>query len=388
MNRLLNLINNCQYDFYFLVVDSFLDIYLPELKNFHLIYAYQSPLIEKLKQKNIHYFCLEEHGVTLETKNSGKLLSHPLVADYIKTTSCNHNRTPAIIPFKPSAKIEFICRHNRWVNVSNLSKTNRELEDKIKFPQVCQKFGISLIPFSIDKLTETNFKKAQKKFGQNLIIQTHFGWAGSSTFQAISWDEAKSKITPNVIVKFSPLLQGYTLINNCCLTKHGLIQSPPALQITGVKPLTNNPFTTVGRQWPSTAPSQVEKQIKKITNSFIQILEKYEYKGFFGLDFFVSEENVYLLECNPRLTASFSFYTKLEKKAKITPLFYLHLAELTGINYRIDIEKEQCRFSNKLITGTELTPKNKHNSTIKKIHLPHTVHSVKNLQNFSIQLPR
>lgn len=387
MTRLIDQLNNSHFIFYFLVVDNFLDISLPELKNFHLIYASKNQNLKSLKKNNLPYFCLEEQGIKLDTKNSGKLLSHKLVAEYIKKTSHASKLTPAIIPFKPSAKIDHLCRLHKWTLVSNPSKVNRQLEDKIKFPQICQQFNIPVLPFSIGKLTQKNFQKHQQLFGPDLVVQTHFGWAGNSTHYANTFSKISKLIPTDTLVKFSPLMEGYTLINNCCQTHLGLIQSPPGFQLTGIKSLTQNPFATVGRQWPSTAPPNIQKQVREITNQFSTLLSKYKYRGFFGLDFFVSKDQVYLLECNPRLTASFSFYTQLEKNAKITPLFYYHLAEFISQNYKFNYTLQKYRFNNTSIVGTELTPKNKNNVTIQKIHIPSTVHSVQNIPNLSINLP-
>lgn len=342
-----NIINNSNYAFYFLVVDKFLDINLPHLKNFHKIYLSDYP--------------------SIKVKNSGKLLSHPEIIKYIKT-SCG-SLTPAIIPFKPSAKIDILCQQNNWINISNPAPINRFLEDKIKFAKLCQKYKLPTIPFSIDTFNQKNFLKYQQLYGQKIVLQTHFGWAGNSTFLSSSWNDIKDKISSNVITKYSPIVEpSYTLLNNCCLTKFGLIQSPPALQYTGVKPYTDNPFTTVGRQWPSFAPLKIVEEINIITENFSKILKEIGYKGFFGLDFLISQNKVFLLECNPRLTASFDFYTKLELDQKINPLFYFHLVEFLKLDYQIDLKSEKSRFNNKKIIGSELTPKNKDNHTYKKLH--------------------
>jgi predicted ATP-grasp superfamily ATP-dependent carboligase len=357
------IINNSLYHFYFLVVDKFLDIDIPELKNFEKIYLSDYP--------------------SIKIKNSGKLLSNPKVINYISKNQQKDKLTPAIIPFKPSAKIDFLCQKNNWVNISNPSPINRFLEDKIKFTKLCQRYKLSALPFSIDFFSEPNFLKYQKKYNQKLIIQTHFGWAGNSTFSASSWDEIKDKISSDTIVKYSPFIDSsYSLLNNCCLTKFGLIQSPVALQYTGISPFTKNPFTTVGRQWPSFANQKIIKKVQNITKDFAEILEEIGYKGFFGLDFLVKDNQVFLLECNPRLTASFAFYTKIEQNQNLTPLFYFHLAEFLKINYSIDIKSEQNRSNNPKIVGSELTPKNKKNITCKKFNFPYPLSKTNNPISF------
>lgn len=330
------IINELSIDFFFLVVDPNLDIKLPKLKNF---YSISNP--------------------NLTQKNSGYLLSLPSTIDFINQTTKFSHHTAAIIPFKPSAKIDLICKQNNWICVSNPAPINRLLEDKIKFASIIGK--IPHIPHLIAPYTKQNVDNLIKKYNK-IVVQTHFGWAGNSTHLITKY---KSNIIPtNSICKFSPYLKGYSLLNNCCLTKSGLLQSPPALQFTGLPQYTNNPFATVGRQWPCLAPTKIIDQVQTITTTFSMILKKIKYKGFFGLDFFVSKNKVYLLECNPRLTASFAFYTDIELKAKINPLFYYHLLEFT---FPQKITK-QIRFNNKNIIGSELTKRNASGAIINKIN--------------------
>lgn len=350
-----DIFNHAPYSFYFLVVDEFLDINLPQLKNLHLIFGYKS---KNLKNIQNPYFCLEEQGIKLSEKNSGKLLSSPQVIEYIKQTSTIHNTQPVIIPFKPSAKIEHLCQQYCWINAAVSSKLNRFLEDKNQFFSFCQKHKLPLIPSSLDTFNQKNFCQYQQKFSQKLVVQSHFGWAGNSTFSADNWEKIKDAFPSNTLIKFSPFISGYSLTNNCCLTQKGLVQSSPALQLTGIKPLTQNPFATVGRQWPSMAPSKVIHQITNITSKFAKLIKKLGYQGFFGLDFLVDQnDQVYLLECNPRLTASFAFYTQLELNQKLFPLFLLHLAQFIKLSSSPKIKQIQKRLNSAHITGTEITQK-------------------------------
>ena len=334
--KLENYLNKLPIDFFFLVVDKNLDIKLPKLKNFYSIY-----------------------DPNLDQKNSGYLLAQSSTINFIKETIALSGHQAAIVPFKPSAKIDIICKQNNWIPVSNPASLNRLLEDKIKFPEIIK--NIPQLPYTIAPYTRETVNKLLQKYNK-IVIQTHFGWAGNSTKLMTKYD--KTIIPQNSICKFTPYLKGYSLLNNCCLTQNTLLQSPPALQFTGLPEYTINPFATVGRQWPCLAPSKVINQVKNITLDFAKILKKLKYRGFFGLDFFVSHNKVYLLECNPRLTASFAFYTSIELKAKITPLFYYHLLEFVS---SISPLKEK-RFSNKQIIGSELTQRDNNGVIIKKIN--------------------
>jgi len=364
--NLIDIINQSRYIFFFLVVDQSLDIDIPQIKNIIPIYAFKNSKIDQLKSKNQPYFCLEESGFTIDQKNSGHLLSHQKVIEFITTTTQKSKLIPCIIPFKPSSKINFICQKNNWKIISVDPKLNRQLEDKLNFAKLCQSNNIPTIPNIVTKLNKETFQQVQSVFGQKLVAQTHFGWAGNSTFFCQKWEDIVGKVALESPIKFTPYLDGYSLLNNCCLTKFGLIQSPPGLQYTGIKQLTPNPFTTVGRQWPSLSSNDINEKVKKITEQFAEVINQMGYRGFFGLDFFVNKDQVFLLECNPRLTASFNFYSQIEIKQNINPLFAFHLLEFTDINYQVDMQQEQKRFYDPNIIGSEIVLKNDQNQTIKK----------------------
>ncbi len=361
--NLFDQINQSNYVFYFLVVDNFLDITLPQLKNFHLIYSSTPKQKDYLDSQNIPYFI----SPTNDVQNSGKLLADSSVQNYINSTS--NNRQIVIVPFKPSAKIEFICRQNNWICAAVDHQLNRFLEDKNELTLFCQKNNLPIISSVVDLFNQTNFAKYQQQFQTNqLVTQTHFGWAGKSTFSANSWEEIKNSIPSETKVKFSPFLNGYSLLNNCCLTQTGLIQSPLALQYTGLPEFTSNPFTTVGRQWPCLAPEGIQNQIKQITTDFAKIIQSLSYKGFFGLDFLVSNNQVYLLECNPRLTASFAFYTQIETNQNLNPLFLFHLSQFINLPSIPTASESQLLIDSSKIIGSEITLKNQDSQTIKKYH--------------------
>lgn len=340
--NLLKSLNQSNYNFFFLTVNPFLDIKLPQLKNFY-------------------------HIRSASVKNSGQLLAQPSSIRYIDKICRQNHRQPAIVFFKPSAKIDFLCQKYNWLKIGNSASLTRPLEDKIKFFRLCQKKGLPQITQFIAPFNKKTYKKYKQRLGQ-LVIQTKLGWAGKSSHLSRQWTDIVSKIPIDTPVKYSPYLKNsYTLTNNCCLTSRGLIQSPPARQINGIRYLSPNPLATVGRQWPCQSPLDTKNQVKKISQQFASILSDKNYKGFFGLDFLVSKKQVYLQECNPRLTASFAFYTRIEQNNNITPLFYLHLATFLGLDKNINLAREQKRFHHPSIIGYQLNQKNRQGNTIRQI---------------------
>lgn len=345
MTSLRSLLNQVDYDFYLPVVDPALDMTDPGLD---------------------YFYTLSPAQFGLSVSNSGLLLSHPKVINYLQTNSANNHHQVAIVPFKSSAKIEYLCRQYHWFYLAPPASLCRQLENKIEFPKICLPHHLPLIPSAVDKLNPKNFKKYQKQYGPKLIIQSGFGWAGKSTFSCRNYSQIPSKFPSGSLVKFMPYLPGQTYTNNCCLSSFGLIQSPPANQLTGQAGYTANPFATVGRSWPCTSSASVQQQIRSISHRFGQILQSFNFRGYFGLDFHASGQQVYLLECNPRLTASFAFYHRFELNSDYSPLFFLHLASFLPLNYSLNYQFELVRLSCRF-TGSQITPRDSQGQITTKI---------------------
>jgi hypothetical protein len=314
------ILNDLPYHYYYPQADKFLELNLP-FKNFSTL-----PLMPGME------------------KNSGSILKA------FKPTVPH----PVIIPFKPSAKIEHICLQNNWKLVAVNSKLNRHLEDKLLFSDLARSNNIPTIPYTIGPLTQSFVDQCLADFGPQLVIQTHFGWAGLSTYIFSSKDTLP--VALNTPVKIMPLVDGVTYTNNCCLTKWGSIVGPPALQINGLPTLSSNSFATTGRQWPSFLPPRHLKKIQSLSTNIATFLQKLQFRGFYGVDYLVTPKEVYVLEINPRLTASANFYTQLELKNNYIPTIYWHMAEFLELNLPATTYDFKPYFSHNL-QGSEVTPK-------------------------------
>ncbi len=341
-----SVINQSPYLIFFPIVDPFLDLTLSQIKNVHLLY--HTP--PKTKPKN-NFFV----SPTSKAK-SESVLTNPDVQNYIQANCQKLSKTPAIMPFKPSAKIDLFCQKNNFLLIGNSRTLNLQFEDKINFSKICAKFNINTIPFFVDSLNQKNIDKAQSLFKTDkIVIQVKTGWAGNSTYLS---GLALKTLPPQSTVKFMPFINGTTYIQNGCVYQKNLITSPVGVQLNN--PLhSTNIFATTGRSWPSNLDQTSIDKIKVIDNQLETVLINSNYRGFLGLDFLIDQDhNVYLTECNPRLTASFNFYTQLELKNNLIPLLYLHLLEFLKLDTNLDIADLKSRFSNQLLTGTQVTLRN------------------------------
>ncbi len=310
---------NC--NFFFLGPDSSWGITLSSiLPNYHFLYHCPDPLAKKTMGDNFF-----SPSSPLKSPNSAQLLSLKETQNYIREKS--KGKKTVIIPFKNSARLSRITKENNWVLAAPDYKLSRRLENKIIFAKLIQALKIHpshlIAPFN-----SSSFKKAAELFGLPLVIQTSHGWAGHSSHLTKSFSNLSPKIAKGLSVKYMPFLKGNSFTINAYVGRLGQAFSPPAAQLTGLPPWTQNPLATCGRQWPAVLSSKAKKTIHQQAQKTAQLLKKLGYRGFFGLDFLQTKDGkIYLIECNPRLTASFALYSLLESETNLSSLLFYHLAD-------------------------------------------------------------
>jgi hypothetical protein len=323
--------------------------------NYHIICLEKESIYKNLKKGGAKIFCLEEKtGINNVPRNTGHILAHKETIKYIKYHS--GGQKPIIVFFKPSAKISFVCKKHHWLMAGNNHKLAEFLENKLSFYLWATKNKLPLIPGEIRSLDIKYLSK--KKFP--FIIQFKRGWAGKSSFIINSKNDLnKLKKFAGQLVKISPFLKGETYINNGCILRNGqVLVGPPGKQISKINELSNNPLSTTGRQWPATIKNKDAKIINKITDKLGALIYKKGYRGFFGTDFLIdNNRNIYLLECNPRLTASFVFYTQLEEQSSNNSLLWHHLNSFALFS---DNKTYQST-----ISGSEIIQRNNQKKTLK-----------------------
>lgn len=350
-NLLHNLISE---DIFFVTPDVKRAIGIEDLlPNYHIICSYNDPLIPILRKRGVKIFCLEEilRNDALLINNSGSLLSHDLVVNYINYHS--HN-IPHIMYFKPSVKIDLIIKTKGYRAIGNNFSLNEQFENKIKFFEFSRKYfpNISVVG-KVGMLNQFEFQELSENLGLPLVVQFGHGWAGKTTYFIKTKKEftSLSKKFPRTIVKVTKKIDGYTVLNNCCIYKDSVLIGPAAIQLNAIPELYPKPGVTCGRQWPVKFLNKKEiDKIHDISKKVGRIMMKAGYKGFFGLDFLVDASScqIYLSEINARLTASANFYTYLESGLNKIPLAIYHIASFLKKN--IPYKEE----ANEHIVGSQL----------------------------------
>lgn len=342
------------------------------IPNYHIICIDHDDEVDYLEKAGAKIFCLEKKfgKKNVIFRSSAILLDQDVVKKYIK------DNTPpgvqaAVVVFKPSLAAEKIASENNWKFLNNPTALSKGIEDKFNFLFIAKSLHIRIPDAETIDFGRLSYWEL-KKYYDYFVIQLKSGYAGNSTFfirsnddyhnlmDTIFRDPFSKKTFP---VKVSKFIHGVPATINACVTSGDIYIGKPCYQITGEELCTNNRSTTCGNDWGALSLSaKASREITEITQKIGQYLKEKEYKGIFGLDFIVADKNddVYLIEINPRFVASIPFYTKLEIKNSVFPMFALHFLDFLGIEYEISPSAKELFGKNvSAILGSQLVLRNK-----------------------------
>lgn len=234
--------------------------------------------------------------------------------------------------------------------LNNTAKLTRELENKIKQFQILSNSEVkSYLPESIvSSLENVNLEEYKQKFSsRGIAVQLPFGHTGSSTH--IVDDSEKGQETwqnllkiraefPKRACRVVKKIEGHSFTINACIYKGRVYVGGLSYQFTGIPQLTSLSSATVGNDWklPETLLTEENRhEIVKLTEIVGSMLDReFSFKGLFGIDLICEQDTgkIYLIEINPRQTASVAMHAKLQLERDEIPLSMINLCEFMGID--------------------------------------------------------
>ena len=261
-----------------------------------------------------------------------ELLRHPQTKKYISDL-----KGAGIMVFKNTAMIEKTAKENHWKLLNPPARLVNRVEEKLEQVKWLREYADYLPPHEIAPLRNIMYEK--KPF----ILQFNHAHSGQGTMLIKDRDtlDKLASAFPDREVRKTDYIAGPVFTSNNVILGEQALMGNLSYQITGLPPLTDLPFATIGNDFSlphrlltSTQLSQYKKMVTNIGHK----LAGYGWKGLFGLDIAVSETTgrVHLIEINARQPASAIFESKLErdnKKRNVTGItcFEAHVAALMGI---------------------------------------------------------
>ena len=347
------------------------------VKNYRLL-ALRHSGDTKLIERDVETLSLEKGMGTKHityARNSTTVIAHPKIKEYL-----NKFDRPALIVYKSSSKMERICRENGWTLIVPPFKFGKKLfEDKIKFRKILDELGASPTPGEVIAVKNLNFYELKTKYGLPFVIQHPRRGGGKGTFfihsedewhkairrlhiKEVEGEEVSEDIT-NLEVIAAKYIQGPSPSITGCVTRHGILYTNPQYQLIDIQELYNpkkGAGLFCGHDWSASNFSrEITRQIYDITEKVGNHFAAFGYKGIFGLDFVLDEDNekVYVTESNPRLLASFPAITMTQLRNNEPPIIAFHILEYLDIDYKIDKDSIQ-RLMQQKKEGAQMFPHN------------------------------
>jgi hypothetical protein len=280
------------------------------------------------------------------------LLQHPEVQDYLKTRKKGRTTGKAMF-LMFDEKTEKLAKKLGLQVMFPTAKMRTFMDNKVNTNRIAEKAGVPCVPYVLTPVTDyAHLNKVSKALGKDLVIQTPFGDSGHTTFfisNAAEFAKYEDEIVKEKEVKVMKRINCRGSAIEACVTRHGTIVAPLMTELVGFDSLTPYKGGWCGNEiYPNAFTPELREKATKYTQLFGNQLRKEGYKGYFELDFLIDQDNgeIYLGELNPRVTGASSITNHAVFALADAPLFVFHILEWMDVDYKLDINELNNRWSN------------------------------------------
>ncbi|MBR58109.1 MAG: biotin carboxylase [Myxococcales bacterium] len=277
------------------------------------------------------------------------LLEHKTVVDFVKSKGPGR----AVFLFFDE-ETEKICKELELELCFPSAKLREEIDNKVSATRIGTEANVHSVPNTLAKIENyANLTKVcdDTNLGHDLVIQTAFGDSGHTTFFINSeedYDKHAEEIEAEPEVKIMKRINCRGAALEACVTRHGTIVGPLMTELVGFKELTPYRGGWCGNEvYPEAFSKKVRESARESTFRFGEALRKRGYRGYFECDYLYDMDNdeVYLGEINPRITGASSMTNLASFAHADAPLFLFHLLEWSNIDFELDVQELNERWS-------------------------------------------
>ncbi len=278
------------------------------------------------------------------------LIEHKEVIDYIKQRGEN----PKAVFLMFDEQTEALCKEvglDVWFPPAALRS---HCDNKIETVRIGNRAGVPSVPNALAKIDSyATLQKvcAEAGLGDDLVLQSAFGDSGNTTWFIANENDYRKyadKIEEEPEIKVMKRVNVRGSAIEACTTKRGTIVGPLMTELVGFKELTSKKGGWCGNEiFPDSFTQAIRDQARDYTFKFGEALREEGYRGYFELDFLIDQDSgeLYLGELNPRVTGASSMTNHAAFAHADAPLFLFHLLEFSGVDFDIDVEELNARWS-------------------------------------------
>jgi hypothetical protein len=186
--------------------------------------------------------------------------------------------------------------------------------------------------------------------GSDLVLQTPYGDSGKTTFflaTEADWGKHRDDIVGQD-VKIMRRITNRPVAVEAVITRHGTIVGPFMSELTGFAELTPYRGGWCGNEmFPEVLSGERRAKATDLVRRLGDRLGQEGYRGFFEVDVLVDLDSdaVYLGELNPRISGASAITNVTAGAYADVPLFLFHLLEFMGVEFQIDVDEINERWS-------------------------------------------
>jgi biotin carboxylase len=227
------------------------------------------------------------------------------------------------------------------------------LDSKIVTTQLGNEAGVPSVPNVMGRASTYRELLELSKvagLGKDLVVQLPYGDSGQTTFFIAAqkdWKKYESQMVGEELKVMKRIEPRETAIEGV-VTRHGTLVGPLMTELAGFHELTPYTGGWCGNDvFAEVLTEQHRKQARTYTQAMGERLRQEGYRGYFELDFLadVDSGEMYLGELNPRVTGASSITNVTAVAYGDMPLFLFHLLEFMDVDYEIDVDELNERWT-------------------------------------------
>ena len=234
------------------------------------------------------------------------------------------------------------------------AELRHRLDSKIVTTQLGNAAGVPSVPNVLGRAAsyaELVELATTARLGTDLVVQTPYGDSGKTTFfirNEADWaaSTAKEPLQSGEL-KVMRRINHRAIAVEAVLTRHGTVVGPLMNDITGHPELTPYRGGWAGNDYPATLTTDQKLRARDLTRRLGDELAGQGYLGFFEVDYLIDIDSgeLYLGELNPRISGISSMTNVTAGAYADMPLFLFHLLEYLDLDYEIDVDDINERWS-------------------------------------------
>ncbi|MGE3279083.1 MAG: NlpC/P60 family protein [Candidatus Altimarinota bacterium] len=332
-------------------------LWVPEATGAMVVCSYTSDLLPWMRERGAEVWCFEEQFPNDPLpRSTSELIGNAKSLKWLRSLG----KDLTFLVFKPSNKIHSFIEKEGWKLVSADPAVCRQLEDKVSFFDLAQKYQLNIPRSEIVLWDEQQLPEYYRSFGSPLVVQERMGHAGSCThiLRQTEGQIRQPDLQQGTRVKLSEFISGPTYTFNGYVSPGGkLIVSRLYQQLMDVPQWNEFEMGTVGISPELNFGQEVYEPLREELLKMVPLFQEVKYSGYFGMDLIWNGKQWYVIECNPRFTASISLQCLSDVSMGMHPMLDHHAGEKEPEDHEFRfLNEEQPAFGHIVLRNSKPRP--------------------------------